>query len=52
MHALNDRLAGWLCAFLVAMTLAQGAVFDGAEDIGIEHLAEAIQYRTFDPTGQ
>ena len=33
----------------VARTIAD---LDGAEDIGIEHLAEAIQYRTFDPTGQ
>ena len=33
----------------VARTIAD---LDGAEEIGIEHLAEAIQYRTFDPTGQ
>ena len=33
----------------VARTIAD---LDGTEDIGIEHLAEAIQYRTFDPTGQ
>ena len=33
----------------VARTIAD---LDGEEEIGIEHLAEAIQYRTFDPSGQ
>ena len=33
----------------VARTIAD---LDEAEEIGVEHLAEAIQYRTFDPMGQ